>query len=232
MKQEIMIVAGTIGSFSEIYKALYPDKMNVILFDNIEDAKAGLTKRSPAFLLLDCDNKDINFLLSEIMIGVYRPHPYIIAAAFFPNGAARASMLRNGADTCIEKPIHAEEVLAVIEAVLRRGKRNAVYHQDVLLPCIEHRELAIDPLRRQVTMRGEEIALTAKEFEILYTLASRAGTVLTKEEIYRHVWNVELDLNAPIVADHVSSIRRKLGLSRKSSDYIQTVFGVGYRFEK
>lgn len=141
-------------------------------------------------------------------------------------------MLRNGADTCIEKPIHAEEVLAVIEAVLRRGKRNAVYHQDVLLPCIEHRELAIDPLRRQVTMRGEEIALTAKEFEILYTLASRAGTVLTKEEIYRHVWNVELDLNAPIVADHVSSIRRKLGLSRKSSDYIQTVFGVGYRFEK
>lgn len=232
MKHEIMIVADTTESFSEIYKALYPDKIDVILVNNIEAAKVGLKEHNPAFLLLDCDNYDINSLLDEIMIGFYRPYPYIIVAASFSNGTTRASILRNGADTCIEKPICAEDILAVIDAVLRRGQRNAAYHQGTLLPCIEHRELAIDPLRRRVTMHDEEIGLTVKEFDVLYALASCAGAVLTKEEIYRYVWHVEPGLNTLIVADHISSIRRKLGLSRKDNNYIQTVFGIGYRFEK
>lgn len=83
---------------------------------------------------------------------------------------------------------------------------------------------------RMVTMRGETVILTRKEYEVLCFLAKKAGTVLTKEEIYCAVWKSSYDPNSTNVADQISSLRFKLGLDRKDTTYIQTVIGVGYRF--
>ena len=79
-------------------------------------------------------------------------------------------------------------------------------------------------------MRDELIALTAKEFDVLYFLASHIGTVLTKEKIYNAVWREQYNPKGTHVSDQISSIRQKLGLSSKDMVYIQTVIGVGYRF--
>lgn len=72
--------------------------------------------------------------------------------------------------------------------------------------------------------------LTAKEFDVLYALAHRRGTVLTKEEIYQAVWGGDYQFASSNVARSISSLRQKIGVDRDGKDYIQTVFGVGYRF--
>lgn len=159
-----------------------------------------------------------------------RPLPYIIIADTFPNGAARAAVLNRGVDACVETPLIADEVLAVINAVLRREQRITRLKLDRTLPRIEHKELVIDPMCRTVEMREKPIHLTTKEFDVLLLLASKAGTVLTKEEIYEAVWNASRDYMGTQVSDHIFTLRRKLGLDKKDQGYIQTVFGVGYRF--
>lgn len=232
MEQDIVIVTSGIEHFMKVHEALHRNELDVIQFNNVKDAKAGLTVHSPAFLLLDYDIKGRKFLLSEIMDSFLRPHPYIMVAASFLTGESRASMLREGADVCVDKPIVVEEVLAVIKAVFRRERRNMLLHQGLLLPHIEHLDLTIDPLRRQVTMRGEKISLTVKEYEILYTLASQAGTVLSRAEIYKNVWGTDPEVAASIVTDHISAIRKKLGLSNRNNDYIETIFGIGYCFRR
>lgn len=176
---------------------------------------------SPAFILLDFYIKGAKFLLNEISSGQWFPRPYVMVSTNYTDGSGRAEILRMGADICIDWPINVEEVLAVIHAVRRRNR---------CLSGIEYKELSINTTSRSVTMRGESVILTRKEYEVLCFLAKNAGTVLTKEEIYRAVWKSSYDPNSTNVADQISSLRFKLGLDRKDTTYIQTVIGVGYRF--
>ncbi len=139
-------------------------------------------------------------------------------------------MLNQGADTCIEMPVDLNEILAVLNAVLRREERLNGWYAGTLLPCINHKELFIDPLRRKVGMRGQTVDLARREYEVLYLLASNPGIVITRDQIYSHIWKEESNVDTSIVTDCISSLRRKLGLPHKDTDYIQTVFKVGYRF--
>jgi len=139
--------------------------------------------------------------------------------------------LNLGADACLKKPIDAEEVLAIINAALRRAERTALFQPPLQpAPRIERGELAIDPPRRLVTMRGQPVSLTAKEFDILYLLASYPGIVFSKSQIYERVWKDDFKFATTSVSDHISDLRQKLGLNAKDGRYIQTVYGVGYRF--
>lgn len=131
----------------------------------------------------------------------------------------------------MEKPVDAEEVLAVINAALRRAERLAQMEGPFpSAPQIRHGELSIDLLRHTVTMRDEPVSLTVKEFDILHFLASYPGIVFTKSQIYERVWEEDFKFASTSVSDHISSLRQKLGLNAKDGRYIQTVFGVGYRF--
>ena len=139
-------------------------------------------------------------------------------------------MLDQGADVCAELPVDLREILALLNAVLRREERIRYVHTGNLLPCIEHRELFIDPLRRHVRMRGRTIYLTPKEFDLLYLLANSPGVAFSKEQIYSYIWKANGSLGASTVSDHISSLRQKLGLHPQNNEYIQTIFKVGYRF--
>ena len=79
-------------------------------------------------------------------------------------------------------------------------------------------------------MRGQIVCLTPKEFELLHLLANSPGIAFSKEHIYSHIWKVDSNLGLSAVSDHISSLRQKLGLHPKDSEYIQTIFKVGYRF--
>jgi len=206
--------------------------MDIIHFDNIHDAKTGLALYSPAFLLLDLDTKGITTFLAEVADNWLRPRPFILVSADFSKSAERTAILRLGADACVGKPVDADEVLAVITAVQRRERWVVRQSGNRRLPRIEYKDLMIDPFQRNVTMHGKPVTLTTKEFDILCLLAQYSGNVLAKDEIYKTVWDTELDLSTSIIPNHISSIRKKLGLSGKNNDYIQTVFGVGYRFER
>ncbi len=118
----------------------------------------------------------------------------------------------------------------MINAVLRRADRLA--HPKPICPVseIKRKGLVIDPMRRSVSVEGRPVTLTVKEFDILSFLASHPGVVFSKEQIYEQVWNEECVYVSTNVADHISAIRQKLGLSPRDGRYIQTVYGAGYRF--
>lgn len=232
MKQDIILVLPQTEYLANVCIALKRFKMEVFLVNDIGYVDAGLSLHSPAFLLLDADMEGIETFLLDVSKRLLHPTPYIIVSGAFSHSEDRIIMLNIGADICIGKPISAEEVLAVVKAVYRRESRFARLQSGNLLPCIEYRQLTIDPLRRTVTMKGKEVELTAKEFDILYFLAFRAGTVLTRKEIFEAVWKETYDESSTGVVDHISSLRRKLRLHKRDKDYIETVFGVGYRFTK
>ena len=228
MKRDISIITDQMERAADVLDFLLRQGIKALHFNNIHDAKAGLVSHSPAFLLLDFTIKEASSFLAELFECYPKPYPYVIVSANFSSGKSRAAMLRKGADACVDNPMVAEEILAVIETVLRREQRNA--QQGELLSCVEYKDLRVDPLHRTVTMRGELIDLTAKEFDVLYFLASHIGSVQTKKEIYNAVWKERYDPKGTHVSDQISSIRQKLGLSSKDKVYIETMIGVGYRF--
>lgn len=222
MKNDLMLISGMSQHLMEVYNALRLSKIAVTHAENAHDAKAGLEIHSPAFVLLDFGIKGADFLLSEIAFRQHVPHPYIMVAAVYANGNDRAAMLKRGADHCVDAPINVHEVLAVVNSVLRRRSKQA--------HMFRYKDMVINKSCRMVTMRGKPITLTRKEYQVLCFLADHAGTILTKEKIYRAVWDAEYDPKSTNISDQIYSLRCKLGLSSKDTDYIRTVIGVGYCF--
>lgn len=123
-----------------------------------------------------------------------------------------------GADDYITKPFGVMELQARVNAVLRRAEQPA--------PVLRYKDLVIDPAGRTVTQGDKPIVLTFKEFELLRLLASRRGTVLTRDEILSTVWNYDFMGETRTVDMHIKALRQKLG-----EGYITTVRSVGYKME-
>ena len=177
--------------------------------------------------MVDLDVRGFEEILTGLLTGNC-VRPFTLASADFHESRKRAAILKMGADICAGNPVDAEEVFAVIHAVQRRERWLMQLHHHQHSPRISYKDLTIDPIRRRTTMRGKIIDLTAKEFDILYLLAQKQGHVLTKEEIYRNVWDTDVGLDASAVTGYVSSIRQKLGFQGKHTGYLRTVIGVGY----
>lgn len=92
------------------------------------------------------------------------------------------------------------------------------------------KELKIDSEKRQVTLRGEQIFLTAREFDILFYLASHPGQVFSHRQIYEAVWKDEYFQDVGNITAHIGHIRKKMEINSRCPIYIQTVHGVGYKF--
>ncbi len=142
--------------------------------------------------------------------------------------AQRVRALRGGADDWITKPCHPEEVLARIEAVVRRRKR-ATASGDV--PPLFAGELEIRSDQFQAFVRGRSAELTRREFEVLQLLAEARGQVLEREEIYQRVWGYAMARGDRSVDVFVRKVRQKLEAASPGWEYIHTHFGIGYRFE-
>jgi DNA-binding response OmpR family regulator len=136
--------------------------------------------------------------------------------------------LRAGADDWITKPTHPEEVLARVEAVIRRRKR-ASDRSDVG-PLVAG-ELEIRADQFQAFVGGRSIDLTRREFELLELLAQAQGKVLQREEIYQAVWGYAMAHGDRSVDVFVRKLRQKLETASPDWSYIHTHFGVGYRFQ-
>jgi len=140
--------------------------------------------------------------------------------------AQRVRGLRLGADAWMTKPCHAEELICVIEAAIRRHRRTE-------MPQIEESttigEITIRPDLYQAYAQGASLELTAREFEILHLL-SQSNRVLRREEIYERVWGYAMAHGDRSVDVFVRKLRQKLRTASPAWNYIHTHFGVGYRF--
>jgi DNA-binding response OmpR family regulator len=141
--------------------------------------------------------------------------------------ADRVRALRAGADDWVTKPCHPEELVARIEAVLRRRRAGELpLEQEPLLAG----ELAIRPDRFDVYAGEQAASLSRKEFELLYQLAVAEGRVCEREDIYQRVWGYTMVRGDRSVDVFVRKLRNKLEKISPDWRYVHTHFGVGYRF--
>jgi DNA-binding response OmpR family regulator len=140
--------------------------------------------------------------------------------------AQRVRGLRLGADAWMTKPCHAEELICVIEAAIRRHRRTEMPQME---DAISVGEIMIRPDLYQAYSRGASLELTAREFEILQLL-SQSDRVLRREEIYERVWGYAMAHGDRSVDVFVRKLRQKLRNGSPEWSYIHTHFGVGYRF--
>ena len=142
--------------------------------------------------------------------------------------AQRVRGLRLGADDWVTKPCHPEEVLARVEAVVRRRKRASARPDSGPLVA---GELEIRADQFQAFAAGRNVDLTRREFEVLQLLAQAAGKVLEREEIYQRVWGYAMAHGDRSVDVFIRKVRQKLEKASPDWSYIHTHFGVGYRFD-
>jgi len=140
----------------------------------------------------------------------------------------RVRGLRLGADDWITKPCHPEEVLARVEAVVRRRKRASARVESGPLVAAD---LEIRADQFQAFVRSQSVDLTRREFEVLQLLAQAEGKVLQREEIYQAVWGYAMAHGDRSVDVFIRKVRQKLEKASPEWSYIHTHFGVGYRFD-
>ena len=133
--------------------------------------------------------------------------------------------LELGADDYVSKPIRYHELIARIRAVLRR----TVQSETSSFTKISFRSLEIDLDSRTVTLEGQELPLSYKEFELLRFLAKKPGRVFTRSELLDAIWSEDVFLETRTVDVHIRRIRKKIEEMGQSSSFIETVRNVGYR---
>jgi DNA-binding response OmpR family regulator len=155
------------------------------------------------------------------------PHLGVVVCTGQSSVAQRVRGLRMGADDWVSKPCHAEELIARVEAVVRRRKRADARIESAPLTT---GELEIRADQFQAFVGGVSVELTRREFELIELLAEAEGQVLQREEIYERVWGYAMVHGDRSVDVFVRKLRQKLERSSPGWRYIHTHFGIGYRF--
>lgn len=183
-------------------------------------AQALKTYHRVDLILLDLDLPDLDGL--EVCRGIRATcDTPIIAVTARGTELDRVLGLQAGSDDYLVKPYGFRELMARIEAVMRRVRPYSPPAQEV----IAHGALRIESSARRVCLGDRPVAVTRKEFDLLHLLASRSDAVIPRKQIMSQVWGKELTRFSRTIDTHVSSLRTKLG----ASTWITTVRGVGFR---
>ena len=143
----------------------------------------------------------------------------------------KVSGLRLGADDYLTKPFSINELMARVNSLIRRYTTlNQMAGTES--ECMALKEMVIDKINRTVSVRNIPVELTGKEFDLLLFLATSKGRVFTKKQIYTQVWEEDYAFDDSNIMSFISKLRKKIEPDPEHPFYIQTVRGVGYRFNK
>jgi two-component system KDP operon response regulator KdpE len=194
----------------------------------VEEAETGkgaldAMKRAPAsVVVLDLGLPDIDGLEVLAALRAGGSQVPVIVLSSRTDEAGKVKALDLGADDYVTKPFGVDELLARVRAALRHRLQ-----QKGETPVFKSGDLTVDVVRRLVTVRGHEVKLTPREYDILRLLVSHAGKVLTHKMIMRDVWGGETDVQ--YLRIYIRTLRQKIEADPQQPQLIQTEQGVGYR---
>ena len=222
----ILIVEDESNLAEEVAKYLSDFKYHCQIVSRYNDAIKAIKHKEYAVTLVDLKLPDGHGIDLIDYIKKKKISSGIIVLSAIDEVDMRIKALEAGADDFLTKPFHLSELNARIKALIRRH-----YNKGDLI--IEYNEIKIDPSKLNVSINEKSISLTSKEYELLLYFISNAGKVITKEAIGYTVWNnhSDMDVSNEIIYTHVKNLRKKL-IANDCKDYIQSIYGIGYKFDK
>lgn len=228
MKKRVLIIDNDLDVCRQIKYSLQNETTDVYYALSVREGLKSFMEQHYCLVIMDIvlsetDGHELLTLMHQA-----KPIPILVLSSK-PGNEDKLKAYHAGAHAYLEKPYELEECLAQAEALMRLyveldGTKNRCY------TLVFGKDLMIDPSRRSATLKGEPLELTKKEFELLFCLANHPGQVLSREQLYAHVWPDEREVNVDeSVKNHIKNLRKKLTPSGK--EYIKNVRGVGYRFE-
>jgi len=197
--------------------------------ESAEDGKSALAifeQLNPDLVVLDVNLPDANGydLCKEMQT---RTGVFVLMLTSRSDEADKIRGFTEGADDYLTKPFSLGELEVRVGAILKRQRPVTTAEQQ----CLSFNSLEIDPVRREVTLAQAIVPLTALEFDLLHFLASHPGRVWRRAELIQKVWDYEYVGDQRVVDVHIGQIRKKIELDTTQPAMIQTVRGVGYKFE-
>ena len=228
-KQKIMIVDDDNNIAELISLYLTKECFECKIVNDGEEALSVFPSFQPNLILLDLMLPGVDGFEICRQIRMRKNTPVIMVSAK-KDDIDKIRGLGLGADDYMTKPFSPSELVARVKAHLARYERlvnSSVQENDI----IEVRGIKIDKTARRVWVDGEERAFTTKEFDLLTFLAQNPNHVFTKEELFREIWDMESVGDIATVTVHIKKIREKIEKQSSKPQYIETIWGVGYRFK-
>jgi DNA-binding response OmpR family regulator len=192
-------------------------------------AMSALAQQKPDLVILDLMLPGLDGLEITRRLRAHSDLPIIMLTAR-KEETDRILGLEMGADDYIVKPFSPQELVSRVRAVLRRSQSSAAQQKSNEQP-LDYANLRIDPVTRLVTVAGVEIALTAKEFDLLWFMASNPRQVFNRDQLLNGVWGESEFIDPTTVTVHVRRVREKIEADPANPRHLHTVWGVGYKFE-
>lgn len=225
MQSYIMIIEGEPDISGLLVKILQEAGYRTCQAFSGTEAELLLEKSVPDLILLDLMLPGMSG--EELLDKIREQFQYDVPALVLSAKSSlsdKVTLLKIGADDYITKPFEPEEVLARVQAALRRAGKNPQ-----LPRSLSHKNLVLFPEARRAVAGGEELSLTAHEYDILFLLMQNPDKVYSRENLYELVWHGGYYGENNTVNVHVSNLRRKLKAVDPENEYIQTVYGIGFK---
>jgi two-component system alkaline phosphatase synthesis response regulator PhoP len=224
MPEKILVIEDEISIQTIVRTYLESAGFSVTIVDNGPDALTEAARLQPTLIVLDLNLPGMDGM--EVAARLRQNSDvYILILTARGEETDRVAGLRIGADDYLTKPFSPRELVARVEAILRRHRGGP----KAATSALNFTHLTIDPESYEAVVDGQELKLTVTEFQVLWELARNAGRILTRDQLINQVWGAEFYGNDRVVDVYVGQIRRKLQDAANTS-LIETVRGVGYKF--